>query len=214
MPVAIPPEQFYSLNQAADRCGMNRQDFRVLIGEFERRARSLPKRINEHNEESKYIPAPLLHVFEEAVLWMDVHDVDEAGGMSYALGMRQSVGLRQLATAVSDREPLLKLPRELRETAAELKAVLSKPQIQSVNILDQKEVAASINRLSDQVRLEAWTLAALVLMACLLGAAIGVTFTVRTMGHRIENVEARINQSQYETGQQLNRIEKRLKARR
>ncbi len=211
MPTEVPPEHLYSLNQAADHSGMKRDDFRKLIGEFEQKAGQLPFRMNEHGEKSKFVPASLLHIFEEAVLWMRTYKMDEAGGMSHALGMRRTDALDQLANAVADREPLLRLPDELRAAAQELKTVFSRPLTARVRIMDQMEVASSIRRLGYEMRLERWTLAALVASACLLGAVSGVTFTLRTMGHRIENVEARVNQSQYEIAQQLGHIEKGLK---
>lgn len=214
MPTSVPTEAYYSLNQAADCAGMERQAFRKLIGEFEQKAGKLPTRINEHDKESKYIPADFLHIFEEAALWMKTDECSEAAAMSYTLHLHRSGALKQLALSVEDRRPLIGLPTDLRKAAQELRAAAVIPRVSYAKIADEPAIAEGLDRLYSGVIWSRRKLILVGLAAFVLGGGLSAKIVSRSLGGRVDALQAKVNQQQYTLTKQLDRIEKRLGPRR
>ena len=208
MPATIPDENHFSLNGAAKRLGIEQQEFRkTFVKEFERQVGQLPIRFDENDQQLKVIPGDFLHIFEEANLWARLDAMSVSEGMARALHARRSGALEQLAVAVRDRQPLLLLPRVLREeTAALVKAANSRPVV-TVKILDQDEVAGHLSTVTWKVGAIMWVLAVLAGVVLLLGAG-GVIWTGHTDG-QLRQMLAQQTATQAKLLHQLQQLQKK-----
>ena len=209
MPVDVPTEDYFSLNQVAGFSGMDRQEFRKLVGEFERQAGKLPTRINDEGKDTKFIPLSFVHVFEEAAMWMRVEETTVADGMAQALSTKRSGALEQLAATVQDREPILRLPKELAKQTAALLAASKLERRVEVDLLRQAEMAQIVAGLRKEARFNWWIMALWMSVAVL---ATGLTSAFRT-NIRLDALQQQVNQSTYQLSKQLERIEHSQKLR-
>ena len=208
MPAKVPDENYFSLNAAAKRLGIEHQEFRrTFVKEFERQIGQLPTRFDENNQQLKVIPGDFLHIFEEANLWTRLEDVSVSGGMARALHAHRSGALEQLAMAVSDRRPLLLLPRVLEEkTAALVKAAEVRP-VATVRILDQNAVAGQLSAVSWRVGAMTWAILVLVGFVLLLGFG-GTVWAGQTNG-RLQQIATQQAANQAKLLHQLRQLQNR-----
>ncbi|WP_019011223.1 hypothetical protein [Deinococcus aquatilis] len=133
--------EYYSLNKAADKCGIPRQEFRKFVGEFEKQtATYLPKT----EEGGKQIPEDVLQIFQRAAMWAQLEGCSPAVGMVTALEAGQQYRLQELAQAVANTGEFLKLPGELRRIVYELDQLSKRPRPVDVILKDSKDIARAL----------------------------------------------------------------------
>lgn len=203
MPVDVPTEDYLSLNQAARFSGVEQQEFRKLVREFERQAGKLPTRINNEDKESKFIPMAFVHVFEQAAMWMRVQETTAADGMALALQTKRSGALEQLAASVKDREPLLRLPNELRRETLALKQAAGLVRPVNVTIRDMKEVTAERAELRKEARLNWWVVLA-VAVSCLLLGALAASWRTDA---QLAALRVQVNNAQFTLTREIHHLE-------
>jgi hypothetical protein len=219
MPTEVPEETYLSLNQVARCLGMERQEFRLLVKEFEDRAGKLPTRLDDRDQMSRRVPEDFLHIFEEAYLWMCVHHVEAGDAMARALHMHRSGYLTQLAQLVDERPAFIELPKLLRgetkkfeeqtkklnDQVVALISVATTPQKVQVDLLNQQAHIEAIRDLGRRTGKKVWMFVAVALVSSAVGALGGSWHTSTRF--------SKLNDWQYQTDQQLNRIERQVKIR-
>ncbi|WP_075834942.1 hypothetical protein [Deinococcus marmoris] len=133
--------ELFSLNKAADECGISRQDFRQYVGEFERQSGTyLPK----DPQGNKQIPEDFLQFFQRAVMWSRVEGILPTTAMRQALGDGYSFRLNELAKAVVNTNQLLKLPGELRTVVQELERLSRRERPVKIILADEVRIARAL----------------------------------------------------------------------
>lgn len=202
----VPDEVNFSLNETAKRIGMGRQEFRILVKEFEQRVCKLPIRYDEQNQGNRVIPEDFFHIFEEAYLWMRTLETTPGEGVARALHMHRSGQLEHLARAVSDRAPLLALPKELQVQTLALVEAAKVERPVAVELRGQRAHIDAITVLSRRAERRWWLITGVAILSAVLGALGGSWHT----NARLATV---MNDSQYRTDRQLDRIEHLVKIR-
>lgn len=155
--------EYFSLNKAADQCGISRQEFRQYVGEFERQSGTYLPRDAEGN---KQIPEDFLQVFQRAAMWSRQDRGSPGYGMLKALEAGQQYRLQELAEAVANTRELLALPGELRRMIHELDELSKKPRPVHVILKDSKDIARALTGIA------LWQGVTCTLLGVLLGIAL------------------------------------------
>ncbi len=133
--------EYFSLNKAADQCGISRQDFRQYVGEFERQSGAyLPK----DAQGNKQIPEDFLQYFQRAAMWAEVENILPTTAMAQALGDGYQFRLHELARAVVNTNQLLKLPGELRAVVARAEQLSARERPIKVILADEARIARAL----------------------------------------------------------------------
>lgn len=133
--------EYFSLNKAADQCGISRQEFRNYVGEFERQSGTyLPK----DAEGNKQIPEDFLQFFQRAVMWAQVDGIMPTTAMQQALRDGYQFRLHELAKAVANTNQLLHLPNELRAVVARAEQLSARERPVKVILADEPRIARAL----------------------------------------------------------------------
>lgn len=150
----LPASDGLTVNRAAKRCQLSREDMQAMIGVLERHAGLLPREQDAQGQLRRVISERLLlpH-FETAAYVMRVEGLTATEAMEATLSLGVNYCLPRLSRIVMYLDGLKGMPHGLRDAAREIQdATRRLPSRIEVSILDQEDVRQELERLQRMVR--------------------------------------------------------------
>lgn len=150
-PGRLPSNDGLTVNRAAKRCNVSREDFQTMIGVMERHAGLLPQEKDEQGQLRRVISERLLlpH-FQIAAYLMRVEQLTATDAMEATLNMGANYCLPRLLYIVKYLEALRDMPHELRDAAREIQNATRRMPT-TVSILDDDEVRWALENVQRSV---------------------------------------------------------------